>query len=201
MSPPPPQRGQLPAVVQEKGQGAGLSGLLLWAVELCSFHGVVHKDPLAICRDRDSRHKPKAVSTPGTCLLSTPAPERGHLQPLIGRPDINHAPWMAPYQGAVPQPSPPALLGHGERVSTTRLPSLGRSPQSKTAHCTPNPAVPTSVTDPLPRKMTPQSPAKHPTQTGTGARSLLPAPRPPPTPGGWVGRRHLGVSHAQLHPS
>lgn len=38
--------------VQEKGQGAGLSGLLLWAVELCSFHVVVHKDPLAICGDR-----------------------------------------------------------------------------------------------------------------------------------------------------
>lgn len=52
-----PSRGRLPAAVREKGQGAGQSGLLLWAVELCSFHGVVHKDPLAICRNRDSGHK------------------------------------------------------------------------------------------------------------------------------------------------
>lgn len=50
-------RGRLPAAVREKGQGVGQSGLLLWAVELCSFHGVVHKDPLAICRNGDSGHK------------------------------------------------------------------------------------------------------------------------------------------------
>jgi len=58
-------RDRLPAAVQEKGQGAGLSGLLLWAVELCSFHGVVHKDPLAICGDRDSGCQPEAGSSPG----------------------------------------------------------------------------------------------------------------------------------------
>ncbi|XP_069649145.1 collagen alpha-1(I) chain-like [Haliaeetus albicilla] len=38
--------------------------------------------------------------------------------------------------------------------------------------------------------VTPQSAAGHPTQAGTGARDLPPAPRPPPIPGGWVGRRH-----------
>lgn len=61
----------LPVEVQEKGQGAGLSGLLLWAVELCSFHVVVHKDPLAIC---GHRHKLDGIvfSAPQPAVFSYP---------------------------------------------------------------------------------------------------------------------------------
>lgn len=40
----------LPVEVQEKGRGVGLMGFLLRAVEFCSFHVALHKDPLAICR-------------------------------------------------------------------------------------------------------------------------------------------------------
>lgn len=50
--------------VREKGQGAGLSGLLLWAVELCSFHGVGHKGPLAICGHRTRPSAPPIRTRP-----------------------------------------------------------------------------------------------------------------------------------------
>lgn len=124
---PPPRRGQLPAAVREKGQGAGLSGLLLWAVELCSFHGVVHKDPLAICGDRDSGRKAEAGSTPSICLLSMSALKMWRFQPLSIKPDTSPAPRTASRQGADTQPPPPAPLGHGDGVSAARPPSPGRS--------------------------------------------------------------------------
>lgn len=41
----------LPVEVQEKGRGVGLMGFLLRLVELCSFHVLLHKDPLTICRE------------------------------------------------------------------------------------------------------------------------------------------------------
>lgn len=58
--------------------------------------------------------------------------------------------------------------------------------------------MPTSRIDPP--KVTPQSPSGPRTKVVISANDLLPAPRPPLTPGGWVGRRHAGVSRAQLHP-
>lgn len=131
-----------------------------------------------------------------TKICKSPAP-----QPTIVKSGISRAPQTASHQGMDPRPPPPAPLGHGEDgVGTAKSPSLGRSshPSEQTPHHAPNPAMPTSRTDPP--KVTPQSLSGPYTKLGTSAHDPPPAPRPPLTPGGWVGRRHPGVSRAQLHP-
>lgn len=111
--------------VQEKGQGAGLSGLLLWAVELCSFHVVVHKDPLAI----PPREKPGP--TERACRDLSSDPGRG------GRPEGPAPSWRPREEEGAERSGARRRAQGGTRRSAP--PRGGAASAKDTCHCRPPP--------------------------------------------------------------